>query len=217
LFLAFPAILCASVTLVESHERRKKSEHNLAGHRRGTEAAGLETAGADLGKRSRDVLNEHALKVFEAVQRSIAEIDEIILGVSDDQISANQQQLHERLKRMVEGSPEVKSFWIFDRNGRALVDSLTSHIRPRRSTIRTETISRLTSIATSARLSARFCGLGPPTAELRFSGLVAADFRSTVASTGSFRHLSCRSISKDSMPRSARRLEVISPSFVTTR
>lgn len=49
LFLAFPAILCASVTLVESHERRKKSEHNLAGHRRGTEAAGLETAGAALG------------------------------------------------------------------------------------------------------------------------------------------------------------------------
>jgi two-component system, NtrC family, sensor kinase len=76
-------------------------------------------------ERSRDVLNEHALKVFEAVQRSIAEIDEIIRGMSDDQISANQQQLHERLKRMVEGSPEVKSFWIFDRNGRALVDSLT--------------------------------------------------------------------------------------------
>jgi two-component system, NtrC family, sensor kinase len=76
-------------------------------------------------ERSRDVLNEHALKVFEAVQRSIAEIDEIIRGMSDDQISANQQQLHERLKRMVEGSSEVKSFWIFDRNGRALVDSLT--------------------------------------------------------------------------------------------
>jgi two-component system NtrC family sensor kinase len=36
-------------------------------------------------ERSRDVLNEHALKVFEAVQRSIAEIDEIIRGMSDDQ------------------------------------------------------------------------------------------------------------------------------------
>ena len=49
LFLAFPAILCASVTLVESHERREKREHKVAGHRRGTDAAALETAGAALG------------------------------------------------------------------------------------------------------------------------------------------------------------------------
>jgi hypothetical protein len=49
LFLAFPAILCASVTLVESHERREKREHKVAGHRRGTDAAALDTAGAVLG------------------------------------------------------------------------------------------------------------------------------------------------------------------------
>jgi hypothetical protein len=49
LFLAFPAILCASATLVESHERREKRKHGLQGHRRGTDAAGLETAGAALG------------------------------------------------------------------------------------------------------------------------------------------------------------------------
>jgi Protein of unknown function (DUF3147) len=49
LFLAFPAILCASVTLVESHERREKREHKVSGHRRGTDAAALETAGAVLG------------------------------------------------------------------------------------------------------------------------------------------------------------------------
>jgi len=74
---------------------------------------------------SRDVLNEHALKVFEAVQRSIAEINEIIRDMSDDEISANQRKLHDRLERMVASSPEVKSFWIFDRNGRALVNSLS--------------------------------------------------------------------------------------------
>jgi hypothetical protein len=49
LFLAFPAILCASATLVESHERREKRELGLEGHRRGTDAAGLDTAGAALG------------------------------------------------------------------------------------------------------------------------------------------------------------------------
>jgi hypothetical protein len=49
LFLAFPAILCASATLVETHERREKRERHVKGHRRGTDAAALETAGAVLG------------------------------------------------------------------------------------------------------------------------------------------------------------------------
>jgi Protein of unknown function (DUF3147) len=49
LFLAFPAILCASATLVEAHERREKRERHVEGHQRGTDAAGLETAGAVLG------------------------------------------------------------------------------------------------------------------------------------------------------------------------
>jgi hypothetical protein len=49
LFLAFPAILCASATLVEAHERREKREHSVKGHKRGTDAAALETAGAALG------------------------------------------------------------------------------------------------------------------------------------------------------------------------
>lgn len=48
-FLAFPAILCASATLVEAHERREKHEHGVAGRERGTDAAGLETAGAGVG------------------------------------------------------------------------------------------------------------------------------------------------------------------------
>jgi len=75
-------------------------------------------------ERSRDVLNEHAMRVFEAVERSIAEINEIIRGMSDDDISANQEKLHQRLERMAASSPEVKSFWIFDRKGHALVNSL---------------------------------------------------------------------------------------------
>jgi two-component system, NtrC family, sensor kinase len=75
-------------------------------------------------ERSRDVLNEHALKVFEAVERSIAEINEIIRDMSDYEISASEKKLHDRLERMASSSPEMKSFWIFDRKGRALVNSL---------------------------------------------------------------------------------------------
>src|SRR5258707_1762567 len=49
LFLAFPAIFCASATLIETHEIRRKREAGLAGKRRGREAAALAAAGAALG------------------------------------------------------------------------------------------------------------------------------------------------------------------------
>jgi hypothetical protein len=49
LFLALPAVFCASATLIESHEARRKREAGLAGKRRGREAAALDAAGAALG------------------------------------------------------------------------------------------------------------------------------------------------------------------------
>jgi len=49
LFLAFPAICCASVTLVEGHERKRKQKAGMSGTRRGQEAAALEAAGVALG------------------------------------------------------------------------------------------------------------------------------------------------------------------------
>jgi hypothetical protein len=49
LFLAFPAIFCASATLIEKHERERKQKLGLSGYRRGTDAAALDAAGAALG------------------------------------------------------------------------------------------------------------------------------------------------------------------------
>jgi len=49
LFLALPAIFCASATLIEKHEIRKKREAGLAGERRGQQAAALDAIGATLG------------------------------------------------------------------------------------------------------------------------------------------------------------------------
>lgn len=48
-FLAFPAILCASLTLIEQHERERKKKAGLKGARRGKDAAALDAAGASLG------------------------------------------------------------------------------------------------------------------------------------------------------------------------
>ena len=49
LFLAFPALLPASLTLIEKHERQKKAEKGLSGTQRGRQAAALDAAGATLG------------------------------------------------------------------------------------------------------------------------------------------------------------------------
>src|SRR4030081_1341470 len=50
LFLAFPAIFPASATLVEKHEKQEKQQHGLDGTIRGREAAGLDAAGAAIGR-----------------------------------------------------------------------------------------------------------------------------------------------------------------------
>jgi hypothetical protein len=49
LFLALPAIFCATATLIEKHEIRRKREGGLVGERRGQMAAAVDSAGAALG------------------------------------------------------------------------------------------------------------------------------------------------------------------------
>jgi Protein of unknown function (DUF3147) len=49
LFLAFPAILPASATLIEKHEKEKKEEKGLCGTRRGRQAASIDAAGSAMG------------------------------------------------------------------------------------------------------------------------------------------------------------------------
>lgn len=49
LFLAFPAILASSVTLIEKHERERKQQEGMNGVVRGRQAAGADAAGAAMG------------------------------------------------------------------------------------------------------------------------------------------------------------------------
>jgi Sec-independent protein secretion pathway component TatC len=49
LFLALPAIFCATATLIAGHEEQRKHEAGLHGRRRGQLAAALDAAGAALG------------------------------------------------------------------------------------------------------------------------------------------------------------------------
>jgi hypothetical protein len=65
LFLAFPAVFCASASLIEKHERERKQKLGLAGRRRGREAVALDAAGAVLGSIG---LMVFALIVWSSVQ-----------------------------------------------------------------------------------------------------------------------------------------------------
>src|SRR4030088_414767 len=84
-----------------------------------------ETADREI-ERSLDVVHEHALKVFETIDRSLSEIAEVIRGIPDDGIRSREPSLHQRLKQLTASLPQVKSAWIFDAKGRALANSLVS-------------------------------------------------------------------------------------------
>jgi two-component system NtrC family sensor kinase len=77
-------------------------------------------------ERTLDVAQEHALKVFETIDRSLAEINEVVRGRSDADIRSREQTLHLRLKQLSESLPQLKSVWIFDAQGEPLVNSLIS-------------------------------------------------------------------------------------------
>jgi two-component system NtrC family sensor kinase len=77
-------------------------------------------------ERTLDVAHEHALKVFETIDRSLGEINEIVRGLPDDAIRSREPALHRRLKRLADSLPQLKSAWIFDAQGKALVNSLAS-------------------------------------------------------------------------------------------
>src|SRR5204862_7966174 len=58
-------------------------------------------------ERSLDILHEHTLKVFQTVQRSIAEVNEIVLGMPGEETREEQPRRHERITRIVDPSPQL--------------------------------------------------------------------------------------------------------------
>ncbi|MET3912075.1 two-component system NtrC family sensor kinase [Bradyrhizobium sp. S3.3.6] len=77
-------------------------------------------------ERTLDVAHEHALKVFETIDRSLAELNEVVRDLPDDVIRSREPALHRRLKQLTDALPQLKSAWIFDANGKSLVNSLVS-------------------------------------------------------------------------------------------
>ena len=79
-------------------------------------------------ERSLDILHEHTLKVFQTVERAIAEVDEIVRGMPDDAVRQDQPRLHERLKQIVDALPQLRAIFLIDRDGRPIVSSQLAQV-----------------------------------------------------------------------------------------
>ena len=74
-------------------------------------------------ERALDVIQEQALKALQTVERTIAETNEVLRGLSDDEIRADEARLSQRLKRTQETLPQIQAIWAFNGEGRPLVAS----------------------------------------------------------------------------------------------
>jgi two-component system NtrC family sensor kinase len=80
-------------------------------------------------ERSLDVQQEQALKVFETVDRTFAEVDEIVRGMSDDEIRAAQPRLHPRLAQIADVMPQLQAIVLIGRDGRPLASSALDSVK----------------------------------------------------------------------------------------
>jgi len=73
--------------------------------------------------RSLDAMQEQALRVFQTVDRTFAEVNEITRGMSNDDIRAAQPHLHPRLQLIVGTLPQIDAILIVGRDGAPLAAS----------------------------------------------------------------------------------------------
>ncbi len=71
--------------------------------------------------RSIDVTQEQALKILQSVNLTIAAIQGLLDGRSDDDIRQNEALIRDRLAALLKALPEAQSIWLFDATGRPLV------------------------------------------------------------------------------------------------
>ena len=80
-------------------------------------------------ERSLDVQQEQALRVFQTIDRTFAEVDEVVRGMSDEQIRAAQSALHPRLDRISGVMPELQAIVLIDRNGVPMASSALPSVK----------------------------------------------------------------------------------------
>src|SRR5579872_4477272 len=71
--------------------------------------------------RTADVAFEHAAKVFETHQLLLGEIDELLRGLNDREITVHEPELHDRLASIIRDLPQVRDVAIISRDGHPLL------------------------------------------------------------------------------------------------
>jgi signal transduction histidine kinase/CheY-like chemotaxis protein len=79
----------------------------------------VEEARAQL-ERTLDAIHEHAAKVFETHELVFNQVDQMLSGMSDDDIYAHEQEIHERLGALDTKLDQVDEIFLLSREGRAL-------------------------------------------------------------------------------------------------
>jgi len=69
------------------------------------------------------VAEENTIKVLDTHQLVAARIDDLLAGLTDADIHAQEKPLHERLAQQIKGLPQVAAAWAIDANGRELVSA----------------------------------------------------------------------------------------------
>ena len=72
-------------------------------------------------QRNLSTVYEHALKVLETVELSSRYLDEMLEGVTDQQIRDNEAGFNRRLKPLTDTLPQFADIWIIDADGHPLV------------------------------------------------------------------------------------------------
>ena len=160
--------------------------------------------------RARDVAHEHAIKVFETIDRTVVLMEEIASRTP----SVDEERLHERLKSIVAGLPQIKSAWVFDGKGHSIANSIVSP-SPKSIFPTATTFARMSSRITACS-SVRSWSRARPRAASDFSASAGAAARLTEASPASSRFRRSPNISNPSTPGSAARRDPTTRSCART-
>jgi signal transduction histidine kinase len=80
--------------------------------------------------RTLDLLYVNVRTTFETDYLVIANINEILDDYTNEGVRANEQKIHDRLKRLVDSLPQIQNAFVFDADGRALVSAKAFPLPP---------------------------------------------------------------------------------------
>src|SRR5712671_810078 len=69
------------------------------------------------------VAEENTTKILDTHVLVAARIDDLLSGLTDPQLLAQEKTLHERIAQQIEGLPQVAAAWVIDAEGRELVSA----------------------------------------------------------------------------------------------